>query len=244
MTTIKALRNLAAIVVVAAAGFASFTVPALRSQPNPAASTAVHAPLDGQSASGGDVADVVVALNGSAGTGAPRTTTGERLVGSSAMTPSQAPTMASPSTAHVALHSRPAAVLSASYSPKPVPTHRPQIAASPSQRPVATGKGLRGWHTAYASSYGIGDGFLGNRLACGGRLDNVTLVVAHRTLPCGTRLTVCFTRSSGTYCSAATVRDRGPYCCGAPYSRSFDLGPAVARAVHFAGLGTIAWRLG
>lgn len=90
------------------------------------------------------------------------------------------------------------------------------------------------WNTAIASEYGNGDGFLGGHLACGGRLDAFTFVVAHKWLPCGTRVTFAFRGRVVT----ATVRDRGPYVAG----RTWDFGPAVARALHFPGLGIVAWR--
>ncbi len=91
------------------------------------------------------------------------------------------------------------------------------------------------WQRAVATSYGIGDGFLGGHLACGGRLDNVALVVAHRSLPCGTRVTFRFRG----HVVSAVVRDRGPWVAG----RTWDLGPAVARALHFNGLSVVEWRL-
>jgi rare lipoprotein A len=109
----------------------------------------------------------------------------------------------------------------------------------PAATHVEAGGRVSSWQRVLASSYGIHDPYLGRRMACGGVLDNVALVVAHRTLPCGTRVQICFKRSSGTFCATATVRDRGPYVAG----RIFDLGPAVARAVHFSGLGWIRWRL-
>jgi len=47
------------------------------------------------------------------------------------------------------------------------------------------------------------------------------LVVAHKTMPCGTRVRVCYTR-----CVTARVRDRGPYVAG----RDFDLSLETADA--------------
>lgn len=97
------------------------------------------------------------------------------------------------------------------------------------------------WITVTATTYGIGDGFLGGHLACGGKLDLVALVVAHRSLRCGTKVEINYRGRT----VKATVRDRGPYCCPlycSVCSRTFDLGPAVSRALRFGGLGLIRWR--
>lgn len=64
------------------------------------------------------------------------------------------------------------------------------------------------WTTASASAYG--PGLYGNRTACGQRLTSHTIGVAHRTLRCGTRLTICHARR----CVRVRVIDRGPYIGG------------------------------
>ena len=71
----------------------------------------------------------------------------------------------------------------------------------------------------------------GGALACGGSLGYNALVVAHKTLPCGTKVRIRYRGRSVT----ATVRDRGPYVGG----REFDLAGAVARRLGFNGVGTI-----
>lgn len=71
----------------------------------------------------------------------------------------------------------------------------------------------------------------GGPIACGG--DSYALGVANRTLPCGTRLIICFAR-----CARAIVFDRGPYV----YPREFDLSQQVADATGFSGVATIRWR--
>jgi rare lipoprotein A len=88
---------------------------------------------------------------------------------------------------------------------------------------------LNGYRRASASWYG--PGLYGNRLGCGGTLTPRRLGVAHRTLPCGTTLTL---RHRGR---RATVRviDRGPYVAG----REFDLTERTARRLHFHGHGNI-----
>lgn len=85
--------------------------------------------------------------------------------------------------------------------------------------------------TSWASWYG--PGFYGHGLACGGTLTTSTIGVAHRWLPCGTRLTICYARR----CSPATVIDRGPYIAG----RDFDLTGALAWRLGFSGAHPIIW---
>jgi rare lipoprotein A len=68
-----------------------------------------------------------------------------------------------------------------------------------------------------------GPGFYGHRLACGGRLTQSTLGVAHRTLPCGTPVQVYYRGRALT----VPVVDRGPFANGA----SYDLTAATAQAL-------------
>jgi rare lipoprotein A len=82
---------------------------------------------------------------------------------------------------------------------------------------------------ALASWYG--PGFYGRRLGCGGRLGWSQLGVAHKTLPCGTRVTL---RHRGRIVRVPVI-DRGPYA-GA---REYDLTAATARRLHFRGHGPI-----
>ncbi|MDQ6915840.1 MAG: septal ring lytic transglycosylase RlpA family protein [Actinomycetota bacterium] len=86
---------------------------------------------------------------------------------------------------------------------------------------------LSGYRPALASRYDM----YGGALACGGSLGYDSLVVAHRTLPCGTKVRIRYRGRSVT----ATVRDRGPYSGG----REFDLAGAVARRLGFDGVGTV-----
>jgi hypothetical protein len=86
---------------------------------------------------------------------------------------------------------------------------------------------LRGYRPALASRYDM----YGGALACGGSLGHDSLVVAHKTLPCGARVRISYRGRSVT----ATVRDRGPYVGG----REFDLAGAVARRLGFDGVGEI-----
>jgi rare lipoprotein A (peptidoglycan hydrolase) len=66
-----------------------------------------------------------------------------------------------------------------------------------------------------------GPGLYGNQLACGGKLTHSTLGVAHRRLPCGTKVAL---RYHGRTIVVPVV-DRGPYARGV----SYDLTYATAR---------------
>jgi rare lipoprotein A len=88
---------------------------------------------------------------------------------------------------------------------------------------------LNVYRHALASWYG--PGLYGNRLGCGGRLDASELGVAHKSLPCGTKVTL---RHRGRVVRVPVI-DRGPYS-GA---REFDLTAATARRLKFKGHGSI-----
>ncbi len=104
---------------------------------------------------------------------------------------------------------------------------------------VAGGRGVRSgqrmlgrlnvYRAAHASWYG--PGLYGNPLGCGGTLGAGTLGVAHKTLPCGTPLTL----KRGGRTVRVRVIDRGPYVGG----REYDLTAATARRLGFHGHGTI-----
>lgn len=85
------------------------------------------------------------------------------------------------------------------------------------------------YRKAYASWYG--PGFFGNRTACGQTLRRGTLGVAHKTMPCGTKLKL---RNAG---KTVTVRviDRGPYVHG----REFDLTQETKERIGFGSTGTV-----
>ena len=81
----------------------------------------------------------------------------------------------------------------------------------------------------------FGPGLYGNGMACGGTLEPWTNGVAHRTLPCGTRLTVCYRWR----CVRTRVVDRGPFV----YTRTFDLAAGLAARLHFGGVHWVRWHL-
>jgi rare lipoprotein A (peptidoglycan hydrolase) len=88
---------------------------------------------------------------------------------------------------------------------------------------------LNVYRHALASWYG--PGLYGMRTGCGGTLGTSQLGVAHKTLPCGTKVTL---RHHGRVVRVPVI-DRGPYS-GA---REFDLTAATARRLKFKGYGTI-----
>lgn len=70
-----------------------------------------------------------------------------------------------------------------------------------------------------------GPGFFGNRTACGQRLTHQTMGVAHRKLPCGSKVVL---RYKGRYVRTKVI-DRGPFANGAKW----DLTQAAAEALKF-----------
>ena len=76
-----------------------------------------------------------------------------------------------------------------------------------------------------------GPGLYGNKLSCGGRLTPGTLGVAHKTLPCGSHVTL----RRGDRVIRVRVVDRGPYVGG----REFDLTSATRARLHFGGVGSL-----
>jgi hypothetical protein len=70
-----------------------------------------------------------------------------------------------------------------------------------------------------------GPGFFGNRTACGKKLTRTTMGVAHRSLPCGSKVVL---RYEGRYVRTKVI-DRGPFTNGAKW----DLTQATAKALRF-----------
>ncbi len=88
---------------------------------------------------------------------------------------------------------------------------------------------LTAFRPAVASWYG--PGFYGSRTACGQTFSASLMGVAHKSLPCGTEVTL----RHGGRTVEATVVDRGPFIAG----REFDLGVAVKQALGFGSGGTV-----
>jgi rare lipoprotein A len=85
------------------------------------------------------------------------------------------------------------------------------------------------YRSAAASYYG--PGLYGNGTACGKTLTPSTLGVAHRTLPCGARVTL---RHRGRTVTVPVI-DRGPFSG----SREFDLTAATKAKLGFGSTGTV-----
>lgn len=88
---------------------------------------------------------------------------------------------------------------------------------------------LTSYRLVGASYYG--PGLYGNGVACGGTLLPHTIGVAHKTLPCGTKVKLRYHGRTVT----APVIDRGPYVAG----RDYDLTEAVKERLGFPGVGTV-----
>ena len=82
---------------------------------------------------------------------------------------------------------------------------------------------VNSYRAGHASWYG--PGLYGNQLGCGGTLTPSTLGVAHKSLPCGTKVTF---RYRGRSVRVAVI-DRGPYVAG----REWDLTYATKRRLGF-----------
>lgn len=93
------------------------------------------------------------------------------------------------------------------------------------------------WSVAQASYYSPADS--GGPFACTGRVYNDWGIqgVAHKTLPCGTKVRLLNPRNG----RRVTVRvlDRGPFIAG----REFDLTVATRNTLRFGDLGTVLWRI-
>jgi hypothetical protein len=106
-------------------------------------------------------------------------------------------------------------------------TPRPVVLQAPT--------GYAGWHRDPSVSW-FGPGFYGGRTACGQTLTEGLQGVAHKTLPCGTRVT--FRNAAGVELTVPVV-DRGPYVAG----RQWDLTGAACLALDHCWTGPLDWRL-
>ncbi len=110
------------------------------------------------------------------------------------------------------------------YAVRAFAVHGPRTRGS-----VSEARRLTSYRFAGASYYG--PGLYGNGVACGGTLMPGTLGVAHKTLPCGTRVKLRYHGRSVT----VPVIDRGPYVAG----RDYDLTEATKVRLGFPGVGTV-----
>ena len=100
-------------------------------------------------------------------------------------------------------------------------------------------------HAETASYYGFESG---RRTASGERFDPNAMTAAHRTLPFGTLVRVCYSgRASGpergasvTRCVTVRINDRGPFVRkGGRFSRDIDLSQGAARRIGLPGVGAV-----
>jgi hypothetical protein len=111
-----------------------------------------------------------------------------------------------------------------SYAVRAYGVHSQRVRASRSRS-----RKLTTYRYAHASYYG--PGLYGNGVACGGTLLPGTMGVAHKTLPCGTKVKLRYHGRTVT----VPVIDRGPYVPG----RDYDLTEAVKERLGFPGIGTV-----
>jgi hypothetical protein len=119
-----------------------------------------------------------------------------------------------------------------SWKPNSSGSFRIRVFAAANGRAISDGSrqirvsGLRPTHASY-----FGPGLFGGPMACGGTLQPGTRGVAHKTLPCGTKVTLRYRGRTVT----TRVVDRGPYVSG----REFDLTLATRDDLGFGDLGTV-----
>jgi rare lipoprotein A (peptidoglycan hydrolase) len=110
-----------------------------------------------------------------------------------------------------------AAVATGQFEELVKPTPIPTVASTPAPTVVPTPAPTLAprasvFESGIASTYGEGDGFEGNRTACGEIFHTHVVQVAHKTLPCGTMVRVEDTDTGLSV--VAEVTDRGPYIPG------------------------------
>lgn len=119
----------------------------------------------------------------------------------------------------------------------PRPTDVP-LSTLPAVPPPQNGQGDFSWQTSEASWYG--PCCWGNHTAChppvGERYTEASMGVAHKSLPCGTRVVF---RHAGVEVETK-VFDRGPFVEG----REWDLSQALCQALSHCFTGKLEWRLG
>jgi rare lipoprotein A (peptidoglycan hydrolase) len=100
-------------------------------------------------------------------------------------------------------------------------------ATSSSEEAVPAEQGIAFTQMRAAGATWYGPGLYGNHTACGETLTPATIGVAHKTLPCGTKVKLAY----HGHLLITTVIDRGPYSAG----NSFDLTNGARRALGFSG---------
>ncbi len=121
---------------------------------------------------------------------------------------------------------------------EPATRTEPPQARVPVAQPTAPTKSVarNPWRTDPNISW-YGPGFYGKRTACGQALTTTLLGVAHRTLPCGTKVT--FKNAENGRIITVPVVDRGPYVSG----RTWDLTGGACTKLGACRTGPLLWRL-
>ncbi len=120
----------------------------------------------------------------------------------------------------------------AAWRPRGVGAYRLRVKFAGDRFAAAATRTLRKvyvYRAGHASWYG--PGLYGNALGCGGTLTPGKLGVAHKRLPCGSRVTFRYRGRSVT----VPVIDRGPYVGG----REWDLTAATKARLGFGSTGTV-----
>lgn len=118
----------------------------------------------------------------------------------------------------------------------PAATARPDAADVQPRAPLHS-VAIPQWHFDGNISW-YGPGFYGNRTACGYAMTRELIGVAHRTLPCGTKVT--FKNPANGRVVTARVVDRGPYVSG----RQWDMTAGLCLALNHCYTGSISWKYG
>jgi hypothetical protein len=118
---------------------------------------------------------------------------------------------------------------------RPAPAGRPDGSRIQPDAPVGS-IAIPQWHYDGNVSW-YGPGFYGKRTACGYAMTEGLIGVAHRTLPCGTRVT--FRNPANGRTITTRVVDRGPYVSG----RQWDLTGGLCLALGHCYTGSLYWKL-
>jgi hypothetical protein len=117
---------------------------------------------------------------------------------------------------------------------RPAPSGRPPGSLSQPAAPLGVVV-VPTWHRDGNVSW-YGPGFYGRRTACGLAMTESLKGVAHRTLPCGTKIT--FKNPANGRTITVPVVDRGPYVTG----RRWDLTGGACLALGHCYTGSLDWK--
>jgi rare lipoprotein A (peptidoglycan hydrolase) len=117
----------------------------------------------------------------------------------------------------------------AAWTPKGLDRYGVRVGTIDGSAKRSLNNGITVYRQSAASWYG--PGFYGNRTACGRTLGRGTLGVAHKSLPCGTKVTFRYRGRT----VIAPVIDRGPYAG----NREYDLTAETKQRLRFGSTGTV-----